>query len=151
MILPEGFLPEKQWKFILRSMPIPCVDIVVHKHRNVLLGFRTIPPYRNVWALPGGRIRKHEYPRDAVERNLDEIGISAEMEHFVGVFPVKFPRDPYKRYDITLCYACRWRSGEPTITPELRQLDWFPHGRLPKPTGTNYERMIMVAFSKERE
>jgi ADP-ribose pyrophosphatase YjhB (NUDIX family) len=130
-------------------MPIPCVDIVVRKDWKVLLGFRTIRPYRNVWALPGGRIRKHEYPQDAVERNLDEIGICAEMERFIGVFPVKFPRDPDKRYDITLCYRCRWRSGEPTITPELRRLDWFIHARLPNPTGANYERMIRVAFSSK--
>jgi ADP-ribose pyrophosphatase YjhB (NUDIX family) len=149
MVLPDGFLPEKEWKMILRSMPIPCVDIVVAKDGKVLLGFRTIRPYKNVWALPGGRIRKHEYPHDAVERNLDEIGISAEMERLIGVFPVRFPRDPDKRYDITLCYRYRWRSGEPTITSELRRLDWFPHGRLPKPTGTNYERMIKVAFERD--
>jgi ADP-ribose pyrophosphatase YjhB (NUDIX family) len=130
-------------------MPIPCVDIVVEKDAKVLLGFRTIRPYRNVWALPGGRIRKHEYPHDAVKRNLDEIRISAEMERFIGVFPVKFPRDPDKRYDITLCYRCRWRSGEPMITPELIRLDWFPHARLPDPTGANYERMIETAFSRK--
>jgi colanic acid biosynthesis protein WcaH len=149
MILPEGFLQEKEWKMILRSMPIPCVDVIVEKDGKVLLGFRTIRPYRNVWALPGGRIRKHEYPQDTVERNLHEIGISAELERFIGVFPVKFPRDPDKRYDITLCYRYGWRSGEPTITSELRRFDWFPPGRLPEPTGTNYERMIQVAFSRE--
>jgi len=149
LTVSEGFLADKDWKMILRSMPIPCVDIVVEKDTKVLLGFRRIRPYRNVWALPGGRIRKHEYPNDAVERNLDEIGISAEIERFIGVFPVKFPRDPDKRYDITLCYRCRWRSGEPTITPELIRLNWFPHERLPNLTGTNYERMIKAAFSSK--
>jgi ADP-ribose pyrophosphatase YjhB (NUDIX family) len=149
LIPSEGFLPGKDWKMILRSMPIPCVDIVVEKDAKVLLGFRTIRPYRNVWALPGGRIRKHEYPHDAVERNLDEIGISAEVERFIGVFPVKFPRDPDKRYDITLCYRCGWRSGEPTITSELRRLDWFPPASLPKQTGKNYARMIKVAFQEK--
>lgn len=110
----EGFLPERERKAILRLMPIPCVDVVVEKDAKVLLGFRKIRPYRRVWALPGGRIRKHEYPQDTVERNLHEIGISAEPERFVGVFPVKFPRDPQKRYDITLCYCYRW-SGVDTL------------------------------------
>jgi ADP-ribose pyrophosphatase YjhB (NUDIX family) len=148
LVLPEGFLPEKEWKMILRAMPIPCVDIVVEKDAKVLMGFRTIRPYRNVWALPGGRIRKHEYPQNAVERNLDEIGVSAEVERFIGVFLVKFPRDPYKRYDITLCYRCEWRSGEPTITSELRRFDWFLPASLPKPTGTNYTRMIQAALQE---
>jgi hypothetical protein len=53
MVAPEGFLADKDWRVILRSMPIPCVDIVVEKNGKVLLGFRTIRPYGNVWALPG--------------------------------------------------------------------------------------------------
>jgi len=40
MILLEGFLQEKEWKMILRSMPIPCVDVIVEKDGKVLLGFR---------------------------------------------------------------------------------------------------------------
>jgi len=31
MVLPEGFLPESEWKAILRPMPIPCVDVIVEK------------------------------------------------------------------------------------------------------------------------
>lgn len=119
MTLHEGFLPEEVWRTITRSMPIACVDITVEKDAKVLLGFRTIRPYRNVWALPGERIRKHEYPQDTVEHNLHEIGVSAEPEGFIGVFPAMSPRHPEKRYDITLCYRYRWRSGELTTTSEL--------------------------------
>jgi ADP-ribose pyrophosphatase YjhB (NUDIX family) len=147
MILPKGFLPEREWKTIVRSMPIPCVDVIVEKDAKVLLGFRRIRPYRNVWALPGGRIRKHEYPLDTVERNLKEIGISAEPNRFIGVFPMKFQRDPEKRYDITLC--CRWRSGEPASTSELRRVRWFSPRRLPEPTGRNYRRMIQAALARD--
>ena len=55
-------LPEREWKRIVRAIPIACVDVVLQKKRNVLLGFRAIPPYRGVWAMAGGRMRKHEYP-----------------------------------------------------------------------------------------
>lgn len=148
MIPTEGLLPKSEWKAIVRSMPIPCVDVIVEKDGKVLLGLRTIRPYKNVWALPGGRIHKHEYPQDTAKRNLREIGISAEPKRFVGVFPVRFPRDPDKRYDITLCYGYRWMRGEPTSTPELARLEWFPPTRLPERTGTNYRRMIHAAFSR---
>ncbi len=60
MIFPEGFLPEKEWKAILRSIPIPRVDVVVEKDAKVLLGVRMIRPYRNRWALPRGRIIRNE-------------------------------------------------------------------------------------------
>jgi hypothetical protein len=32
----------------MRSMPIPCVDIMVERSGEVLLGFRAIAPYKNV-------------------------------------------------------------------------------------------------------
>jgi colanic acid biosynthesis protein WcaH len=144
---PEGLLPESKWKAILRAMPIPCLDLLVENDaKKVLLGFRMIRPYRNVWALPGGRIRKNEYPLETAERNLREIHISAEPEGFIGVFPVKFPRDPDKRYDITLCYRYRLVRGKPISTPELRRLEWFPPDRLPARTGANYRRMIRAAL-----
>jgi len=55
------------------------------KDTKILLGFRKIRPYGNVWALPGGRILKHEYPHDDVEPKFDEIGISVEPQRFIGV------------------------------------------------------------------
>jgi ADP-ribose pyrophosphatase YjhB (NUDIX family) len=97
-----------------------------------------IPPYSGVWALPGGRIRKHEHPRDTAKRVLKEIGIVADPKEFVGVFPVRFPRHPQKRYDITLCYQYIWRDGEPTSTSELVRLEWFP----PHASRSGLERTI---------
>jgi len=96
-------LSKAEWHTILTPMPLPCVDIIPEKKANVLLGFRSIPPYGGVWALPGGRIRKHEHPQDTAERVLKEIGIVADPKEFVGVFPIRFPRHPHRRYDITLC------------------------------------------------
>jgi hypothetical protein len=29
------------------------------------------------------------------------------------VFPIRFPHHPQERYDITLCYQYKWRSGQP--------------------------------------
>jgi ADP-ribose pyrophosphatase YjhB (NUDIX family) len=52
MIPTEGLLPKSEWKAIVRSMPIPCVDVIVEKDGKVLSGLRTIRPYKNVWALP---------------------------------------------------------------------------------------------------
>ena len=48
-------------------------------------------------------MRKHEYSRDTAEQIPKEIGIAANARGLVGLFPVRFPRHPQKRYDITLC------------------------------------------------
>jgi ADP-ribose pyrophosphatase YjhB (NUDIX family) len=47
-------LPTRVWRLMMRSMPIPCVDAIVERDAKILIGFRAIEPYRNVWALPGG-------------------------------------------------------------------------------------------------
>lgn len=130
-------------------MPIPCVDVILEKQSKVLLGFRQIDPYRNVWALPGGRILKHEYPEDAVQRILGEIGVRAKNMRFVGVFPIRFPRHRLNRYDITLCYKSEWLKGEPKPDSELVRLSWVSPRRLPRRTGENYKKMIRKAFPDE--
>jgi ADP-ribose pyrophosphatase YjhB (NUDIX family) len=130
-------------------MPIPCVDVIVTKKSEILVGFRVIDPYRNVWALPGGRILKHESPEDTVHRVLNEIGINSEIARLVGIFPVRFPRHPLKRYDITLCYQANWIAGEPKPDLELARFNWVSPRKLPKPTGRNYMKMIVKAFEPQ--
>jgi len=52
-------------------MPIPCLDIIVQNARSeILLGWRLILPYRNVWALPGGRVYVGENLTAAARRIL---------------------------------------------------------------------------------
>jgi len=142
----QGRLSEEQWAQVVRSMPIPCVDVTVEKKKTVLMGFRGIDPYRNVWALPGGRILKYKYPEDAVRRNLDEIGVTARIMNLVGVFPVIFRRHPHTRYDITLCYRTAWIAREPKPSSELLRFRWVSPGKLPTNTGANYRKMVRKAF-----
>jgi ADP-ribose pyrophosphatase YjhB (NUDIX family) len=79
-------------------MPIACVDIIVEKQSTILMGFRAIEPYRDIWTLPGGRILKGQYPEETVRRILEETGVVAEIAGVAGVFPVMFPRHPFLRY-----------------------------------------------------
>jgi len=141
-----GRLPEEDWRNVLRWMPIPCVDVIVQKGGRVLIGFREIVPYKDVWALPGGRILKNERPQDAVKRNLKEIGISAEIEKLVGVFSVRFPAHPQRRHDLSLCYRARWKGGAPKVTSELVKFRWISPRQVPMNMGANYKRMIRTVF-----
>jgi len=143
---PLGRLSERHWKLIARLTPIPCVDVVVVKNSKILMGMRGIDPYRNVWALPGGRVLKHEYPEETAKRVVRAIGLRVKKRSFVGVFPVKFPRHELKHYDIALCYTSEWLAGEPRSDRELVRLSWFSPKKLPARTGENYRKMIRKAF-----
>jgi ADP-ribose pyrophosphatase YjhB (NUDIX family) len=83
----EKSISNELWKSILQSMPIACVDLIIHRTVKreiwVLLGFRKIYPYNDRWALPGGRIIKGESLRQTADRQLDEIGLRSNGDYML--------------------------------------------------------------------
>jgi len=135
---PQDWMPEALWKQVKRHIPIPCVDIILQNPSGeILLGWRRILPYRNVWALPGGRLFRGEDLQTAARRILSEYSISANHLYFVGVFPIRFP----SRSDVSICVASRHPSGE--AEPDGMEFSRFHWTRkLPSRLGANYRRMI---------
>ena len=88
----EAYITPRCWSEVIEKMPIPCVDTIVHRDDRVLLGYRTIPPYRNVWALLGGRMRYGESFEDTSIRNCRESGVTVQKPRYLGIFPVKFQK-----------------------------------------------------------
>lgn len=136
----KGWVPEKLWDQIKASSPIPCVDVIISDRRGaVMLGWRVIRPYINVWALPGGRIRLREDLRRAVRRILAAHNVKAEGLYLVGVFPISFP----SRQDISICVAAKcWYGHEVPDGTEFKKVRWFRN--LPPQTGGNYRKMIKI-------
>jgi ADP-ribose pyrophosphatase YjhB (NUDIX family) len=133
------WMPDRVWRQVKRSIPIPCADILLeNSKREVLLGWRKIPPYRNVWALPGGRVHKGERLREMSSRILSEYNLSVDNLFLVGIFPVKFPT----RADFTICLASDTPEGE--ARPDGYEFSSFKWTRnLPSKIGANYARMII--------
>jgi 8-oxo-dGTP pyrophosphatase MutT (NUDIX family) len=127
------------WNQVKKNMSIPCVDIILeNQHGEVLLGWRRIEPYSNVWALPGGRLLKGEKLQSAAARILSEYELSASNFYLVGVFPINFPT----RSDLPICLASRRVEG--VARPdgfEFSSFQWS--NKLPNGLGANYRRMIM--------
>jgi ADP-ribose pyrophosphatase YjhB (NUDIX family) len=134
------FMSERCWREVLKKMPIPCVDTIVWKRNTFLMGWRTIQPYKNVWALLGGRISRGESFSETVIRQCRESGLTVRKPYFLGVCPVKFS----SRHDITICMAAQWKSGNPTSTNELSRYMWFEADEIDeiKPIGGNYRKML---------
>jgi ADP-ribose pyrophosphatase YjhB (NUDIX family) len=133
-------MSEHCWREVTRKMPIPCVDTIVWKKHTFLMGWRTIQPYKNVWALPGGRIVRGESFAETAIRQCRESGLRVDRPHFVGVYPVRFP----SRHDITICMAAQWKSGNPIPTTELSRYAWFEVNRINNinTVGGNYKKML---------
>jgi len=104
-------LPRELFEKILEYMPIPCIDLIIeNEYAKLLFCRRNIPPYKNKWAFPGGRILKGETIRESIERITEkEVGISVSKsvkEYLVGVYSTSF-RSEHNRQDISICYYLR--------------------------------------------
>ena len=77
------FLANNEFSRIIRTTPLVSIDICILKGRNVLLGQRINPPAKDFFFVPGGRIRKSELKRNAIERILKtELGFSLKNDHY---------------------------------------------------------------------
>jgi ADP-ribose pyrophosphatase YjhB (NUDIX family) len=134
----RGWVSDRLWTQVRAGMPIACVDVIIAESRGaVLLGWRTIHPYVNVWALPGGRVRMGEDLTTAARRILSTHNIRANDFYLVGVFPVRFP----SRFDLSICVAAKNYSGTPVPDgTEFTKVRWF--STLPNGIGKNYRKMI---------
>ena len=138
--MEDWWLRPTCWTEVLKKMPVPCVDVIVHSKGSVLMGWRSIPPYRNVWALIGGRIHFGETFEETAIRNCLNSSLHVSNLSSLGVFPVRFQT----RHDITMCIAAELQSGVPKPTPEMARYRWFRKneiGRI-RPIGGNYKRML---------
>ena len=130
---PETFLQ------VIRSTPLVSIDLVVRNPaQQVLLGYRTNRPARDSWFVPGGRIRKNELVRDALQRIIRvELGIDAARvaasAQLIGVFDHLYEDNALDAPDTGTHYvvcACSLRIEEQDLQdlqPDAQhtQLRWW--------------------------
>jgi 8-oxo-dGTP pyrophosphatase MutT (NUDIX family) len=106
-LLPRSslkFAPRDIFEQILEYAVIPTFDLVLEvSDRGVLLLRRIIPPYQDVWALPGLRMMKPEDISDTIRRIAqDEVNLEVDPENriFLGQFVGKFTEE-HQRQDLS--------------------------------------------------
>lgn len=85
-------IPEEQYQKILKSLPIFCLDWVVHNDGKYLLQKRTLQPLKGVWWIVGGRMRVKETLEDAAIRlQTREFGRYLGLGEMIGFSNYIFP------------------------------------------------------------
>ena len=63
------------------------VAVIVDVEGRVLLTRRSIPPFRDLWVMPGGKIDLGEPILEALKREVhEEVGLEVEIEGLIDVF-----------------------------------------------------------------
>lgn len=130
--------------------PALTTDAVwIHRGR-ILLVRRGKPPFRGMWALPGGFVELRETVEAAVVRELkEETGLVARPWKLVGVYsgPERDPRKP----STSVAFLMRGRPGKPRGGDDAASAEWvllsaarplaFDHGRIVRDARRLYARL----------
>jgi 8-oxo-dGTP diphosphatase len=109
--------------------PALAVDAVWVRGERVLLVRRGRPPFRGLWALPGGFVELRETVEHAVVRELrEETGLRGTIDGLVGVYsgPNRDPRKP----NTSVVFLIRGRGGRPRGGDDAADARWVPLGEV---------------------
>jgi ADP-ribose pyrophosphatase YjhB (NUDIX family) len=109
---------------------IVAVSAFVKKENSVLLVKRGKEPGKNLWAFPGGRVRKGERLVEAVKRELyEETGVEAEPTGIIAVTEVITKTNNHASYHyVILTFAFKEETihGDPKPGGDVAEAKWVP-------------------------
>ncbi len=110
------------------SRPYLAVSAAIVRDGKVLVVRRARKPALNLYSLPGGGVELGETLHEAVMREVrEETALEVEPVALAGEREV-IVRDAHgevERHFVILCYAARWRGGEPVLNEELDDARWL--------------------------
>lgn len=118
------------------------VAVIVDEGERVLLTRRAIPPFQDLWVMPGGKIDLGEPIIRALHREVrEEVGIEVSVEALVDVFEHLTP-GPDNDHFVILYYRCHPVTRALAPNPaEVAEARWVPRadlGSLPMAEGGRY-------------
>ena len=113
--------------------PILAVSAAIFRDGKVLVVRRARKPALGIYTLPGGGVEIGETLLHAVTREVrEETRLEIEPVALAG-HREAIARDAQgrvERHFVILCFAARWRSGEPVLNEELDDARWLDPAEL---------------------
>ena len=113
--------------------PYLAVSAAIFRDGKVLVVRRARKPALGIYTLPGGGVEIGETLLHAVTREVrEETRLEIEPVALAG-HREAIARDAQgrvERHFVILCFAARWRSGEPVLNEELDDARWLDPAEL---------------------
>lgn len=105
--------------------------VILDNDGRVLLTKRSIPPFQNLWVMPGGAINLGESIPGALKREVrEEVGLEIEVEGLIDVFEHLAPGEENCHY-VILYYRCRALSLNMALNEhEVAEASWVSRNLL---------------------
>ena len=135
--------------------PFLAVSAAILRDEKVLLVRRERAPAQGLFSLPGGVVELGETLQEAIEREVaEETGLRVEPIALAG-FREVVDRDAdgrIRRHFVILCFAARWREGEPVLNEELSESRWVTPTELAGlPSTQGLSQIVAAALECLRE
>lgn len=120
--------------------PFSTVDVITFQEDSFILTKRNITPYKGMWHLPGGIIRKGEKLEYTSKRAVkSELNIDVKLEKFLGVY-----ENPIRtRHDISHVFIASIAKGEIKNDFQSTSVKFFK--KLPNNTIPLHKKMVKDA------
>jgi colanic acid biosynthesis protein WcaH len=126
--MSKKIIPTALYTKILANFPIPCVDIIVIRNKQFLLGKRKNKPAQGKWWLPGGRLHKNETVIKAAERKVkEETGLRIKNPSFLAVEDTFFKDGRFgtTTHTVNIVFAAKTNSKKLKLDKQHSDLKWF--------------------------
>jgi len=132
--------------------PFLAVSAAIVRDGKFLVVRRARPPANGLYSLPGGVVELGERLTEAVIREVaEETKMSIEPLALAGFREtvVRDGDDRVERHFVILCFAARWRAGEPELNEELSEARWIEPAELDGlPTTPGLAEIVAAAFAQ---
>jgi len=113
--------------------PILAVSAAIFRNGKVLVVRRARKPALSLYTLPGGAVEIGETLLQAATRevreetalDIDPVGLAGQRDVIV-----RDAQNRVERHFVILCFAARWRAGEPVLNEELDDARWLEPAEL---------------------
>jgi len=107
-----------------RRTPLLAVDAVIIKDDEIALIKRKNPPFKDMYALPGGFVEYGETTENACVREAkEETGLDVEIVKLVGVYSDP-GRDP-RGHVISIVYLCKPKTANIKAGSDAKEAQWI--------------------------
>ncbi len=123
--------------------PFAC-DMILIENNKILLIRRSRQPFKDEWAIPGGRIEDNETVEECLKREMkEETGLDVASIRLTGIYSDP-KRDP--RLIIAAAFLVKRLGGKVRAGDDAGEAKWFSLNDLP-PLCSDHKKIVEDALN----
>jgi len=125
-----------------RKTPLLAVDVVTFLDEDkIVLIKRAAPPFKDLYAIPGGFVEYGETVEDAAVREVrEETGLDVKLLGVIGVYS-KPDRDP-RGHVVSIAYLAEAVGGSLKPSTDAKEVKVFKVNEIPEKLAFDHEDVL---------